>query len=546
MATLNDILAVPRFFDMTLLNKHANLERTVDTIEISETPDVSGYLPKHSLLLTTGMAFKDNPKELCELIHSLNALPSAGLAIKLGRFISELDPEVIAFADKLNFPIIQIPPTKTLGEVSHQLLSYIWDNHNESMHFALDVQRNFSSMMMKGASTDALVNHLSSLIKQPMLLINPFGDIDTISRRIKPEDIITQETLNQVVKDVHTYQINPTQLLSYTTIDRHNEPLVATFYPVGNSHCHAYVLVIFQSDQLPYPFSQLAIEQALSVLSFTTYKDNMIKQDKRNAKKDFFNKLIGHDSEVDHDVTHWIDYGKPFGIIQSPIYQVIIGHVSIPDTLDYHEKEIMQLTHEWFDSKIEGYFKNAIFIPNGDQTQLVILLQHKTTQITEQLEALHNELLENLNVTVTFGVGTTIKELSLARFSLNAAKKALEEYDPQQADFIYYYQNRGISSLISEVSEDDIHYFCTTTLGPLAYPTSESNRELRQTLKVYLDNQCRITETADELFIHRNTVKYRINKCDTLFGQSIEEPLISLQLRLALLLSSDKNRYLTN
>lgn len=96
------------------------------------------------------------------------------------------------------------------------------------------------------------------------------------------------------------------------------------------------------------------------------------------------------------------------------------------------------------------------------------------------------------------------------------------------------------------MSEDDIHYFCTTTLGPLAYPTSESNRELRQTLKVYLDNQCRITETADELFIHRNTVKYRINKCDTLFGQSIEEPLISLQLRLALLLSSDKNRYLTN
>ena len=152
------------------------------------------------------------------------------------------------FVDKLNFPIIQIPPTKTLGEVSHQLLSYIWDNHNESMHFALDVQRNFSSMMMKGASTDAPVNHLSSLIKRPMLLINPFGDIDTISRRIKPEDIITQETLNQVVKDVHTYQINPTQLLSYTTIDRHNEPLVATFYPVGNSHCHAYVLVIFQSD----------------------------------------------------------------------------------------------------------------------------------------------------------------------------------------------------------------------------------------------------------------------------------------------------------
>lgn len=541
MATLKEILSVPRFFDITLLNKEANLERTVDTIEISETPDVSGYLPKHSLLLTTGMAFQDNPKGLCELIHSLNNLPSAGLAIKLGRFISELDPEVIDFANHLNFPIVQIPPTKTLGEVSHQLLSYIWDNHNESMHFALDVQRNFSAMMMKGASTDALVNHLSSLIKQPMLLVNPFGEVDTISRSIKPEDIITEDTLDQVIKKVKCYQINPTKLVSYTIIDRFNHSLISTFYPVGNNNCYSYVLVIFQSDQLPYPFSQLAIEQALSILSFTTYKDNMIKQDKRNTKKDFFNKLINQDNDTLHDVTHWIDYGKPFGIIQSSNYQIILGQIRIPGSLSYHSKTMMLLIQEWFDSKVDDYFEHAIFIPHNNETQIIILLQDTPSNLTDLLQRMHEELQVKLNINVVFGVGTLIKEISLARFSLSTATKALEEACLDKDSYIHYYQNKGISSLINDVSEDNIHYFCVTTLGKLAYPTSDNDKELRQTLKVYLDNQCRITETADELFIHRNTVKYRINKCNNLLEKNIESSYFSLQLRLALHLSSETN-----
>ncbi len=48
-----------------------------------------------------------------------------GLPLKLKRFIDEIPQDVIELADSLEFPIIQIPETLTLGAAAHQLLSFI-------------------------------------------------------------------------------------------------------------------------------------------------------------------------------------------------------------------------------------------------------------------------------------------------------------------------------------------------------------------------------------------------------------------------------------
>ena len=61
---------------------------------------------------------------------------------------------------------------------------------------------------------------------------------------------------------------------------------------------------------------------------------------------------------------------------------------------------------------------------------------------------------------------------------------------------------------------------------------------LKQTLKIYMDNQCDITKTAEKIFIHRNTVKYRINKCSNLIGTNIEDPIQSLNIRIAIYASN--------
>ena len=82
---LRDLLKEKTLRDLVVINEKADLDRVVSTVESTETPDVVAYVPPHTLLLTTAMAYQNCQGELCKLIVSLNQLPCAGMAIKIGR-----------------------------------------------------------------------------------------------------------------------------------------------------------------------------------------------------------------------------------------------------------------------------------------------------------------------------------------------------------------------------------------------------------------------------------------------------------------------------
>ncbi|MDR2035922.1 MAG: helix-turn-helix domain-containing protein, partial [Coriobacteriales bacterium] len=80
-------------------------------------------------------------------------------------------------------------------------------------------------------------------------------------------------------------------------------------------------------------------------------------------------------------------------------------------------------------------------------------------------------------------------------------------------------------------------YYCTHVLQGLAYPEGEYLSSLRDTLEVYLNCQCDITQTAKLLFVHRNTVRYRITKIQNMLPRPLDDPDFTLQGRLVTYLS---------
>lgn len=80
---------------------------------------------------------------------------------------------------------------------------------------------------------------------------------------------------------------------------------------------------------------------------------------------------------------------------------------------------------------------------------------------------------------------------------------------------------------------DDLKKFCTYTLQNLAH-LPRDDQGLIHTLSVYLETHCQISETAKRLYVHRNTVIYRLEKCEELLGKSLKDADTTLRLRLAL------------
>jgi DNA-binding PucR family transcriptional regulator len=68
-------------------------------------------------------------------------------------------------------------------------------------------------------------------------------------------------------------------------------------------------------------------------------------------------------------------------------------------------------------------------------------------------------------------------------------------------------------------------------LGGLA-ADSKSLTQVRETLLVYLTSGSNVEATAERLYVHRNTVRYRLNRAEELIGHSLAERTAHLELAL--------------
>jgi DNA-binding PucR family transcriptional regulator len=70
---------------------------------------------------------------------------------------------------------------------------------------------------------------------------------------------------------------------------------------------------------------------------------------------------------------------------------------------------------------------------------------------------------------------------------------------------------------------------------PLVEHDRERRSDLVKTLKVYFDTGANASEAADRLFLHRNSMLYRLSRVEKLTGLNSKDPRARLALQLGLL-----------
>ena len=60
-----------------------------------------------------------------------------------------------------------------------------------------------------------------------------------------------------------------------------------------------------------------------------------------------------------------------------------------------------------------------------------------------------------------------------------------------------------------------------------------NNTDLMETLFCYLNHSLHYQETAAALFIHKNTLKYRINKLESIFQSTLDNPNLIAEIMIA-------------
>jgi purine catabolism regulator len=134
---------------------------------------------------------------------------------------------------------------------------------------------------------------------------------------------------------------------------------------------------------------------------------------------------------------------------------------------------------------------------------------------------------------LTCGIGAPAQDLADWRRSFRQAGQALEMARRLGAEEPLYFPDLSVYRLLVQIEHSpELAAFQQEILGPLL--EYDGGPEFLNTLEVYFAHNGNLSQAAEELYIHRNTLNYRMERIAEILDVDLDKPEARLALQLAL------------
>jgi purine catabolism regulator len=136
---------------------------------------------------------------------------------------------------------------------------------------------------------------------------------------------------------------------------------------------------------------------------------------------------------------------------------------------------------------------------------------------------------------LAIGIGRPVENLLQLRGSYRDAAQAMTLEHRLRHNKPQAYANLGVYRLLLPLSEtNELRAFADQILGQLIVDERAGKTHLLETLRVYFECNGNVAQTAKQLFIHRNTLLYRLDRVREVGKVDLDDAETRLQLQLAL------------
>ena len=189
---------------------------------------------------------------------------------------------------------------------------------------------------------------------------------------------------------------------------------------------------------------------------------------------------------------------------------------------------------------LQGLFpeKQKDFIINVNETDLVLVKEVKSSNDNKDLEKLGKSIIDILSselyLKAYIGIGTIVDNIKDLPRSFKEAQVALEVgkvFDTEK--FIISYDNLGIGRLIYQLPTTLCEMFLSEVFKKGSIESLDY--ETLFTIQKFFENNLNVSETSRKLFVHRNTLVYRLEKIRKLTGLDLRKFDHAIVFKVALM-----------
>lgn len=170
--------------------------------------------------------------------------------------------------------------------------------------------------------------------------------------------------------------------------------------------------------------------------------------------------------------------------------------------------------------------KTKDFVININETDIALVKEVRSDIEHKDLENLARSISDTLStefyIHTLIGIGTTVKTIKDLASSFKEAQVALEVgkvFDTEKT--IVCYDNLGVARLIYQLPTTLCEMFLREVFKRGSIDSLD--HETLFTIQRFFENNLNVSETSRKLFVHRNTLVYRLEKIKKLTGLDLRE-----------------------
>lgn len=541
---LKEVMKIYPFSQARLVGGHLGVNRVVESANIQEVPDVGHWLKGGEIVFSAGYAFK-NAEAGCTLIEQLNQLGVAALTIKPGKYLPKIPEEMVDRADQLGLPLFELPEDLPYMDCIIPIFERITEEQLWVLQRVESVHGQLMQVILQDEGLDGICNRLNSLTENPVFILAANGTPHAYCVGVGQPQEYQKEILefferyfdHKLVPHLRQNQCNTLHCAGDRT-------LICVPIVIHDEHI-AYLVLDKQQDLVETDL--IAFENASSLISIELLKERALVQKEQHMRGQILEDVLTKrysDEKVILRRGRYVgfDFTRRFAVF-------VIDADSLEDNLQHElldsgEEEIQKIKqkaqqtiretmHAWTGSLLLmndsfGMIGMAGIRDQSDWTRLRKAMRETVKRLKKEFPRLN----------FSAGVGRIKKGLTYADTSWSEARLALRAGRKRHGDDrTAAFDEMGVLCFLSELTESKAmrDYYDEHMRRLIEYDT-QNKAELIKTLECYIASNGNLQATADMLFVHRNSVVYRLKKIKTIISANLTnyEELFNLQLCLKL------------
>ena len=189
---------------------------------------------------------------------------------------------------------------------------------------------------------------------------------------------------------------------------------------------------------------------------------------------------------------------------------------------------------------LQNMFPEQDYVINIDNRNIVLIKTLSASHTTAVAEKIAKNIVETINselmLKVYVGVGTPVDSINDISRSFSEARLAIEIGRVFEGEkFILSYDELGIGRLIYQLPSKLCELFLDEIFKKDGLEVLDD--ETLQTIDKFFENNLNVSETSRQLFVHRNTLVYRLDKIERLTGLDLRKFDDAVVFKVAVLVS---------